>query len=498
MPQSPALYVRLSSDPGQDRKGVERQKRLMKAQATSLGWSEPTVYEDNDTSSKKGVAREHFERMLTDLDHGLRDGVMFWKADRFSRETKHYDALKEAGVLVATESRVYDPTKSEDMHALRMEAANAERETKRTSERMLAQRLEAAEEGRRHGAPAFGWGKRSKKGIWKKRDRINPEEAAAIRDGLQRVLRGDSLISIMRDWNSQGIKTSRGRDWSSTTVRSVLERWSNAGVRQHQGKPLFDVQGTWEPITDVATIQAVRAILANNPRQTTTTRARRHLLTGVLRCECGSFMKGQHVASSARMARGKTGPGPEKRSTHYKCDSNTCGRSVPYDDANTYVLKWLGLYLMFKSPAHFLPGDAQVVISDITKGLEAVADRRSKIYAADISEGDRLQMLSGVNKDEKALRARLGGYASQSALSRLVGSLTAIPFDGVAPSFDIAADRAAAIRERFLAKDLKSQKDTLQALATFTVGVGFSEPNEKGTRRKLRASERIMIEPRHG
>lgn len=501
MPTSPALYVRLSSDPGNDRKGVERQKRIMTARAEALGWGDPVIYEDNNKSSKAGVDRPDLTRMLAHLRSGVRDGLLIYKADRFSREPIHYDALKAAGALVASEYRTFDPKTSDGMKSLRDEAGAAEYETKKLSERLLIQRAEAAQEGRRHGAPAFGWGVRStrKDGTtkWKKRDKINPEEAQAIRDGMDAVLRGESVLSIMKDWQARGLKTSRGGNWCSATVRGVLERWSNAGVRQHQGQPLFDVEVTWEPICDLPTLQSVRALLANNPRNNTTTRARRHLLSGVLACECGATMRGQHILVSAKMVKDKTGPGPEKPATHYKCTGNQCGRSVPYEAANVYVVNWLAHHLKWKSPTSFLPADVQAQITDITTALTALEERRSRIHAADLDESDALVMLSKVKKEREVLRARLDGFASASALSRLVASLKPIPMDGQASSFDIAVENLRAIRSNFLALDLKTQKNLLQALATFTVGVGFSPYNERGQRRKLKAHERIHIEPKH-
>jgi site-specific DNA recombinase len=459
----------------------------MRAKAAELGWGEPVIYLDNDLSSKAGVERPHFDRMLPDLKAGVRDGLLCYKIDRYSREPSHIDALKDAGWWVASEYRTFDPTTSDGMYALRQEAGAAEYETKKLSERTLDQRQQAAEEGKRVGARAFGWGYH-KKGKIKKRNKINKAEAELVLEGMERVLEGKSLASICRDWNARGIKTSRGGEWKTAGLRHVLERWSNAGVRQHQGKPLDGVEVEWEPICDLETLTNVRAVLGAQKNSTTSTRARKHLLSGVLQCECGSAMKAQHLKSSLHGRPPEFGEDGNKVATHYKCTGFKCGRSVPYRDSDAVVVRWLVLLLLDLPRDAFLTPELKVELDKAHADLAELDKTEAEILAYKISKGAQLKMLAEVEKERDAQRIVIASYASTSALNSLVSSLTRTPLN------TFHDPNIAAIRANFAALDLKSQKDLLQALATFTVLTGFSEPDNKGNRRKLKAHERIRID----
>jgi DNA invertase Pin-like site-specific DNA recombinase len=465
----------------------------MRAKAAELGWGEPVIYRDNDLSSKAGVDRPERNRMMPDLAAGIRDGLLVYKIDRYSREPSHLDALKDAGWWVASEYRTFDVTTSDGMKALRDEGNAAEYETKKMSERLLAQRQQAAEDGVRVGARAFGWGSYSKKGKIKNRNKVNKAEKALVLQGMERVLKSASLASICRDWNAQGFRTSRGSVWTTGGLRNVLERWSNAGVRQHQGQPLFNVETEWEALCDLETLEKVRAKLGAQENSTTSTRARKHLLSGVLQCECGSPMKAQHVKSSLHGKPAEYDQDGNKRPTHYKCVGLKCGRSVPYRDSDAAVVRWLTLLLIDLPPHAFLTPEVKAEIDKAHAELVKIDKRRYAIKAADIEEGDRLEMLTKVKKDRDAQRVVLASYASTSALNSLVASLDPYTSETF-KSFTAGAERIKAVRSNFQALDLKQQKDLLQALAAFTVGTGFSEPDAKGNRRKLKAHERIKIE----
>jgi DNA invertase Pin-like site-specific DNA recombinase len=458
----------------------------MTSKAAELGWGQPAIYEDNDKSSKAGVERPEFDRMLADLKAGVRDGLLVYKADRYSREPSHSDVLKSLGLLAASEYRVFDLTTSDGMKAWRDEASAAEYETKKLSERLLSQRQQEAEAGSRHGARAFGWGYHNAKGKIKKRNKINEAEAELVREGMKRVLeKGESLASICRDWNARGVKTSRGGVWTVGSLRNVLERWSNAGVRQHQGKPLMGVKTDWEPLCDFQTLEKVRAVLSANPRNTTSTRARKHLLSGVLECECGSSMKAQHLASSLHGKAPEIGEDGIKLPTHYKCTGINCGRSVPYRDSEAVVVRWLVGFLTFFPKHELLPPEMKAEVDKATADLAKLDQQQALIMAADIEEGPRLALLSDVKKKRDAIRLVMASHASASALYSLVESLTPASLGSF---YDTT------IQDNFLALDLKRQKDLLQALATYTVLTGFSEPDAKGNRKKLKAKDRIRIE----
>jgi len=126
----------------------------------------------------------------------------------------------------------------------------------------------------------------------------DPREARLIREAVANVLEGVPLRAIARDWNADGIQTSRGTDWNHTTLRRLLKRHRLVGIQVRHGEVLRDavgepVRGNWEPILDADTFDRLQAALERDSRGGARRGARRYLLTGTLRCGiCGARMHG--------------------------------------------------------------------------------------------------------------------------------------------------------------------------------------------------------------
>jgi site-specific DNA recombinase len=104
---------------------------------------------------------------------------------------------------------------------------------------------------------------------------IRESEAAEIRKATDDLLAGMSLHAIARDWNARGVTTSTGNPWKPTEVRKLLARPRNAGLMEHRGEVVGRAE--WAAIVDEPLWQAVRALLADEKRRTTTGNARRWL-----------------------------------------------------------------------------------------------------------------------------------------------------------------------------------------------------------------------------
>ena len=92
LPQAAAIYTRISLDPSGERLGVQRQEEDCRAEATRRGWRIAEVYEDDDRSAynpRRG--RPEYERLLTDIRQGVRDGVMIWRLDRLHRQPRELE-----------------------------------------------------------------------------------------------------------------------------------------------------------------------------------------------------------------------------------------------------------------------------------------------------------------------------------------------------------------------------------------------------------------------
>jgi hypothetical protein len=110
-------------------------------------------------------------------------------------------------------------------------------------------------------------------------------EAERIREACRRVLAGDSLYAVVRDWTAEGVPTIRGAAWSTTALRTVLLAPRIAGLRVHQGEVVGT--GNWAPIVDEGTWRRVGAILTDPSRRLSRVK-RSYLLSGLMHCaRCG-------------------------------------------------------------------------------------------------------------------------------------------------------------------------------------------------------------------
>jgi hypothetical protein len=116
---------------------------------------------------------------------------------------------------------------------------------------------------------------------------IIPEEAAILREVGQRICKGESLSSIVRDLNNRGVRTVRGNIWYRHRLNDTITRKRYVGIREHIGN---EYPAKWEPIFDPKTFEAIQmALRARHNGHKKIGNARRYLLTGFAVCGlCGN------------------------------------------------------------------------------------------------------------------------------------------------------------------------------------------------------------------
>ncbi|HSL06612.1 MAG TPA: recombinase family protein [Pseudonocardiaceae bacterium] len=270
-----------------DELGVTRQRQGCERLAAERGWTIVTTITDNDVSATRGH-RRRFGEVLRLIDDRAVDVVVVWAVDRLVRRLADLEDVIErcerAGVKLATVSGDLDL--STDMGRLvgRILASVARGEVERKRARQRRAYQQAAEIGEPPGGPVpFGF----------QPDRITHDtaQAEAIRDAYSALLAGGTLAGIARRWNAAGltsgrIRTGRGRvgqssEWCAETVRAVLLKPRNAGVRAYNGEIIGPAR--WEPIVGEETWRAAVALLSDPSRRQAPPSARR-LLSGIAIC----------------------------------------------------------------------------------------------------------------------------------------------------------------------------------------------------------------------
>ena len=222
---------------------------------------------------------------------------------------------------------------------------------------------------------------------------VVPAEAAAIVDAAGRVLAGETLSAVVRDWNARGLTTAAGGPWRVNSLSSLLVQPRLVGPPQ-----ILDA--------DVhARLVALHASRGKGARRAT----RRYLLTGLLRCwRCGGSMRGMPRSKGADLY---VCPGPP----HGGCS----GTAVTADHAEEAV----GAMVLARLDCASLPGpaaagpDSAQLLAGHRQRLAELGElwasgqiSRQEWLALRRSVGDRVQAT-------EALVAREGRLAAVRALA---------------------------------------------------------------------------------
>lgn len=292
-----AIYVRLSQDRTGAGLGVGRQEKECRELVDGMpGFEVRRVYIDNDVSASTGKSRPQYEAMLEAIHTGEVEAVAAWHTDRLHRSPLELEAYIEAGAPTYTVTAgPIDLATAAGRMAARTFGAVAKYEVEQKSERQKSKNRQVAASG---AMPAGG---PIPFGYEPDRMAVHAVRGRLIRDAYRALLAGESLGSVIRKWNASEHTAPRGGLWSYSTVRGVLQRPLNAGLVFYDGAVLPEIRGVWEPLVTEEDYYALRTLLGSPSRRTTTGRAKRHLLAGVVECQnCLRPMKSGSVSSRGR------------------------------------------------------------------------------------------------------------------------------------------------------------------------------------------------------
>jgi site-specific DNA recombinase len=302
------------------------------------------VYTDYVSASRFATKeRDDYLRLLRAIE--APDGpriVVCWMEDRLHRQilelAEFIDICRKHNVRVATPNAEYDLDDPDQLTMWYIKVRFAEAEVEKTSKRLRRERLHAAQKGlpAANGTRHFGF-QSWVKGLDGKIVPGNAvpmrrvrQEQELINEAVARILAGDSVRSIVNDWNERGIKTTKGNHWERFTFRNMITSPSIAGLREH--RPVLDDgrrtkrgQGAmypaqWAPIVPREDWEAVVRILTDPARKHSRGRGVSYLLTGMIYCGvCGGRMYARPDYS-----RQVSVENPEHR--YYSCVSNVVPR----------------------------------------------------------------------------------------------------------------------------------------------------------------------------
>jgi hypothetical protein len=234
--------------------------------------------------------------MLTYVETNGVDRIYTRETDRTSRQILQTAALLEwcvdHGVTLVEGGNITAPD-DEDAHDMRMmKATYDKRYSSSISKKMKNAFEKAALDGRPHGGRRpFGYNYDLRT--------LRPDESEHYRELFARVIDGEGLVRIAKDWEQQGIVNRNGDRFSADSLKKLIRAPRAVGYRQHQGEILVGddgapIVGDWEPIvTPEAQLAAVASITSRRKLRTAdNTRRRPRLLSSMIICgECERPMR---------------------------------------------------------------------------------------------------------------------------------------------------------------------------------------------------------------
>lgn len=288
-----AIYIR-STHGGTS---LRQQREACHAVVRDRGWSHDEgrdLYEDVGDSSRERA------RLLERLDEY--EAVVFHSVETLADNARAlataHKAAEANGTRLVGVADDLDTGLKRGRELMAFATRMADMNTETTARRVSEAQRELAQAGRwRGGTPPFGWTIPEDDADYALL--LDPEESPLMREAVERTLDGDTVRSIVRDWNDRGLKTRTGSLWRDTTLRRSLRRPYLMGhlpqgddvVRAPDGKPLEAV----EPLVDEVTYRRLQKKLEDRAGSTSRPDpGEGPLLTGMAYCdECGSNMYGR-------------------------------------------------------------------------------------------------------------------------------------------------------------------------------------------------------------
>ncbi|MFD3654379.1 recombinase family protein [Streptomyces sp. NPDC058620] len=435
-PQRAGIYCRLSYAPDGSLEKVERQEADCRALAERLGWqiSEAHIFPDNSRSAwQRNRSRPQWDRMLRCVDNREIDGLLVYHGDRLIRQP--YDLEKLIGISDSRGMRIASPSGTRDLDSpddrfiLRIEAAQACRESDNTSRRVRRALTSRRERGltQNGGRRAFGFGVQI--GTRTKVDRDGnevqvprydmtqhvPEEARILADAADRLLAGQGQSGVIR-WMNTFCTTTEGNPWTEKSLRNLLLSPRVVGLIEHEGE-LYEA--AWDGILPRETWESVRLYYrASAEASPYAGRERRYLLSGVggaQCCFCGGYVRAK-----------PTGGRNRKTARIYHC--HTCrkvGRSVEHVDA--YVSGQA--VALLNDPRFVAELTATAEDPGLAQEIAALEQRRAAVRRQledlannpDVDAALAFTALASFDTKIRAARDQLASSATHRLLGRMAG-----------------------------------------------------------------------------
>ena len=282
-----AIYTRVSTDNQAEKEfsSCEAQEQKMKSFIASQdNWQIFKVYTDAGYSGAT-LERPALQQLLSDLKKEKIDIVFVYKIDRLTRSPKDFYQLieffEQAKIDFISITERFDTSTPAGRLLRNIMLTFSQFERELTSERTKDKMLERAKKGMCNGGNTpYGYARENKKLI------PRPKAAEEIKSIFENYLETGSLSKVYKMAIEKGIKNKRGKNFSKTTIFSILRNVVYVGKIKYNDEIY---QGTHESIISEEIFALAQKIHKNKRKNFRV--YKNFLFGGLIKCEkCGSKM----------------------------------------------------------------------------------------------------------------------------------------------------------------------------------------------------------------
>jgi site-specific DNA recombinase len=321
------LYKRVSTnEQALEGYSLANQEKEMRDECEKHNIEVVEIYADEGISGSEIEERIGLKSALNHLlysDEGIKY-IMCWKLSRLSRRVidvlEIVELLEQSGKILVTIKDGINTSRPQDKFLVHFSGIFAEFERDTMIMQVTGGMEQKAREGEWNGGkPPLGYDLVEKSLV------INDEQAEIVKRIYNSYLSGKGYLTIARELNEEGYKTSRGNKYSGYGVKFILTnptykgwvRWGyrkdwgkkhknpKTGVKERKRKYNKDaifVKGIHKPIISEERYNLVQDRIKDNPRHHVKRFQGYHLLSGLLRCpHCGQGMSIQRTESKGKV-----------------------------------------------------------------------------------------------------------------------------------------------------------------------------------------------------
>ncbi|WP_159622717.1 recombinase family protein [Ruania rhizosphaerae] len=239
--------------------------------------------------------RPAVQRVMNMIEAGDADVVILWKWSRLSRSRRDWavavDLVEQAGGRIESATEPIDVATSSGRFARGVMAELAAFESERIGDTWKEAHARRVAQGRpANGKPRWGYAYDPEEKLHKP----DPETGPVLASLYRRYIAGESVYGLVRWLNSNGYETLPGYSasgagpWSDRSLRRVLDSGFGAGLINVRGEQR---PGAHEAVISMGEWDAYQVARRERRVERTTERSQ-YLLSGMVRCQCGSSMNG--------------------------------------------------------------------------------------------------------------------------------------------------------------------------------------------------------------